>query len=445
MKTIKISNALLINEGKSFEADVLIKGQRIEKITAAGSQIPADKIIDASGLWLVPGVIDDQVHFREPGLTHKATIASESRAAVAGGTTTFMEMPNTNPQTTNQMEMDHKFAVAAEVSPANHSFFFGATNDNLEEVLALNDPRVCGVKVFMGSSTGNMLVDNETVLSNLFSKCDRLIATHCEDEATIRKNMEMAKEKWNGKIPVSEHPIIRNHEACYISSSMAVSLAKKYNTRLHILHISTAMEVDLFEKGPLENKKITSEACVHHLWFDQSMYQSLGSKIQCNPAIKSKEDQKGIWEGLLNNQIDIIATDHAPHTFEEKNKDYPNSPSGLPLVQHSLQMMLEKAQQGVISKERVVEKMCHAPAQCFGIQDRGFIREGYYADLVLVNPNLTYKVSPQNILYKCEWSPLNGFEFKTSIVQTFVNGVSVFENNTVQAIAAGMPLAFHNR
>lgn len=445
MKTIKISNALLINEGKSFEADVLIKGQRIEKITAAGSQIPADKIIDASGLWLVPGVIDDQVHFREPGLTHKATIASESRAAVAGGTTTFMEMPNTNPQTTNQMEMDHKFAVAAEVSPANHSFFFGATNDNLEDVLALNDPRVCGVKVFMGSSTGNMLVDNETVLSNLFSKCDRLIATHCEDEATIRKNMEMAKEKWNGKIPVSEHPIIRNHEACYISSSMAVSLAKKYNTRLHILHISTAMEVDLFEKGPLENKKITSEACVHHLWFDQSMYQSLGSKIQCNPAIKSKEDQKGIWEGLLNNQIDIIATDHAPHTFEEKNKDYPNSPSGLPLVQHSLQMMLEKAQQGVISKERVVEKMCHAPAQCFGIQDRGFIREGYYADLVLVNPNLTYKVSPQNILYKCEWSPLDGFEFKTSIVQTFVNGVSVFENNTVQAIAAGMPLAFHKR
>lgn len=445
MKTIKISNALLINEGKSFEADVLIKGQRIEKITAAGSQIPADKVIDASGLWLVPGVIDDQVHFREPGLTHKATIATESRAAVAGGTTTFMEMPNTNPQTTNQMEMDHKFAVAAKVSPANHSFFFGATNDNLENVLALNDPRVCGVKVFMGSSTGNMLVDNEVVLSNLFSKCDRLIATHCEDEATIRKNMEMAKEKWNGKIPVTEHPIIRNHEACYISSNLAVSLAKKYNTRLHILHISTAIEVDLFEKGPLENKKITSEACVHHLWFDQSMYQSLGSKIQCNPAIKSKEDQNGVWQGLLNDQIDIVATDHAPHTLEEKNKDYPNSPSGLPLVQHSLQMMLEKALKGVISKERVVEKMCHAPAQCFHIQDRGFIREGYYADLVLVNPNLPYKVSPQNILYKCAWSPLDGYEFKTSIVQTFVNGVSVFENNTVQDIAAGMPLAFHKR
>ncbi|MCO6495338.1 MAG: dihydroorotase [Bacteroidetes bacterium] len=442
MSDLIITNAVAINEDKKEEVDIEISKGRIHRIERAGTLSKSNKIIDANGIWLLPGVIDDQVHFREPGFTHKAEIATESSAAVAGGVTSFMEMPNTNPQTINKEELEMKFNRAAQVSPANYSFFFGATNKNADEVLALDDDRVCGIKIFMGSSTGDMLVDNEAALEKIFANCSLLIATHCEDEPTIRKNMEEAKIKFNNQIPIKQHPIIRSREVCILSSQKAIALAKKYNSRLHILHITTAEEAMSFESGAIENKRITAEACVHHLWFSDMDYDTLGSEIQCNPAVKTANDRDTIWQALKENRIDIIATDHAPHTLEEKAKPYPQSPSGLPLVQHSLNMMMHRALEGKITPEWVVEKMCHAPAKCFKLRERGFIREGYFADLVLFDPTQNYTVTKQNILYKCAWSPLENFTFNGNIFQTFVNGTSVFENGKLTGLKPGMALKF---
>jgi len=442
MDKLIITNAIVINEGKRQELDIEVVQGKITRMEQAGSLSNAQNVIDAKEMWLLPGVIDDQVHFREPGLTHKAEIVTESAAAVAGGVTSFMEMPNTNPQTINLKELENKFDIAKRVSPANFSFFFGATNSNAEEVLALKDDRVCGVKIFMGSSTGDMLVDNESTLERIFANCDKLIATHCEDEATVRANMAKAKEQFGENIPVTQHPIIRSREACEISSSMAIKLAKKHNTRLHILHISTAEETLLFEPGPVKGKRITAEACVHHMWFSEEDYLTLGSKIQCNPAIKSAADREAVWKALLENRIDIIATDHAPHTIEEKLKPYPNSPSGLPLVQHSLNMMMHKAIEGKVTPEWVVQKMCHAPADCFNLNERGYLREGYFADMVLFDPTQNYRITPQNLLYKCAWSPLENVEFKGKVMETFVNGVSVFKNGTLTGKKGGMALRF---
>ena len=391
----------------------------------------------------MPGVIDDQVHFREPGLTHKADIASESRAAIAGGTTSFMEMPNTKPAALTQEELQKKYVRASQVSPANYSFFMGASNENVEHVLKTDPANVCGVKIFMGSSTGNMLVDDEKTLENLFSKVPMLIATHCEDEMTIRKNLEIYKERYGENIPFSAHPEIRNVEACYKSSSLAVRMAKKYDTRLHILHISTAKELDLFTNAiPLEEKRITSEVCVHHLYFDADHYETLGSKVKCNPAIKEKSNKEALMQALLDDRLDIIATDHAPHTIEEKNNAYLQAPSGLPLVQHSLNMMLDFYQQGVISLEKVVEKMSHTPAVCFNVAERGYIREGYFADLVLVDMESKWTVNKDNILFKCGWSPLEGKEFNNKVLKTFVNGHAAYEDGRINEDLHGMRLKF---
>ncbi len=443
MKPTLIKNALIINEGKSFTGDLLIKNGRIEKISQQGISDNNYEIIEAGGLWLMPGVIDDQVHFREPGLIHKATIATESAAAVAGGTTTFMEMPNTVPHAVTQELLQRKYDIAQNCSPANYSFFMGTTNENLEEVLKTNPKNVCGVKIFMGSSTGNMLVDEPDILENLFSRCELLIATHCEDEATIKENMRIYTAKYHEDILPHFHPEIRSREACLISSSFAVELAKKYDTRLHVLHITTLDEISLFSNSiPLKDKRITSEVCVHHLTFDAGDYETLGNKIKCNPAIKYAEDRDALWQALNNNQLDIVATDHAPHTLEEKNHPYLTSPSGLPLVQHSLQQMIEHANHGLITKERMVEKMSHAPAECFKISNRGYLREGYFADLVLVNPDESYTVSQNNILYKCGWSPFEGKTFSSSIHSTYVNGIKVFDKNGLKNELAGMRLEF---
>lgn len=437
-----IKNVIMINEGLVIEGDLLINGNRIEKIGGI-IESKGSKEINGAGKYLLPGVIDDQVHFREPGLTHKADISTESRAAVAGGTTTFMEMPNTKPAALTQEELAKKYEITRKVSPANYSFFMGASNDNLEEVLKTNKNNVCGVKVFMGSSTGNMLVDDEKTLEGLFRSVPMLIATHCEDEATIRKNTEIFKRKYGNDIPFSAHPEIRNEEACFKSSSLAIELAKKYNTRLHILHISTNNELILFDNSiPLEQKRITSEVCVHHLYFDASDYEKLGSKIKCNPAIKDGKHKIELMKALLDDRLDIIATDHAPHTLSEKENSYLDAPSGLPLVQHSLNIMLDFYQQGIIGLEKVVEKMSHAPAQCFQIRDRGFIREGYFADLVLVDLESTYKVDKSNILYKCGWSPLEGKVFNNKILKTIVNGELAYENNKVSPLNLGQRLEF---
>jgi dihydroorotase len=443
MKKILIKNASITNEGVHFIKDILIHNDRIEKIDA---NIPSNsncEIIDAEGLIIVPGCIDDQVHFREPGLTHKATIFSESRAAVAGGITSFMEMPNTIPNTLTQELLEEKYSIGANDSIANFSFFMGASNENIEEVLKTDSKNVCGIKVFMGSSTGNMLVDNETTLSNIFSKSDLLIATHCEDEPTIRKNLELFKIKYGDNIPIEAHPIIRNEEACYLSSSLAVSLAKKYGSRLHVLHISTAKELTLFEKGPLQNKKITAEACIHHLWFCDSDYQTKGNLIKWNPAVKTMSDRDAIIQAVIDDQIDVIATDHAPHTLEEKSQNYLNSPSGGPLVQYALLAMLEKVCQGVFTLEKVVEKMCHAPSELFKIENRGYIREGYYADLVIINPNKKTIVSKDNILSKCKWSPFEGYSFSNSIEKTLVNGKIVYDQGRIIDNSRGMRLTFN--
>ncbi len=435
-----IKNVRIINEGKSIHGDVSIKDGRIEKIASQINETGTE--INGEGKWLIPGIIDDQVHFREPGLTHKANIKTESHAAIAGGTTSFMEMPNTKPNALTQELLQDKYDIAAKCSPANYSFFMGAGNDNIEEVLKTNHEEVCGVKIFMGSSTGNMLVDNRTTLENIFSKSPMLIATHCEDEETIRRNTAEYVEKYGDNIPIKYHPIIRDVEACYLSSSMAVELARKHNSRLHILHISTAKELELFETGPIENKRITSEVCVHHLYFNSTYYDKLGTKVKCNPAIKSIENQEALLPALLNDTLDIIATDHAPHTMDEKNNPYTSAPSGLPLVQHSLNLMLDFYDRGLISLEKIVEKMCHAPAKCFHVVNRGFIRESYAADLVLIDPNKPFTVNKDNILYKCGWSPLEGTKFKHKIEQTIVNGNVVYKNGEFISDAKGQRMRF---
>lgn len=445
MSHILFKQARIVNEGQIFEGDLLVKNGRIEKIGKDISDGSAE-VVDLSGKWLLPGCIDDQVHFREPGLTHKATIGTESRASVAGGITSFMEMPNTVPNALTQELLEDKYTIASKTSIANYSFFMGASNDNLEEVLKTDPEKVCGIKIFMGSSTGNMLVDNEQVLTGLFSRVSMLIATHCEDEATIRKNLEDAKAQYGEDVPMSMHPIIRSEEACYLSSSRAIELAKKHNSRLHILHISTGKETHLFSNElPLEKKRITAEACVHHLWFTDKNYDEKGSYIKWNPAVKTEADRNEIWKAVLDNRIDVIATDHAPHTIEEKEQSYFKAPSGGPLVQHALLAMLEKAKEGVISIERVVEKMAHAPATLFSIQNRGYLREGYAADLVIVEPNSSYEVNKSNILYKCRWSPFEGTTFSNRIHSTYVNGNKVYENGQVIESSLGQRLLFNQR
>ena len=437
-----LKNGTLVNEGSKKEADILIRDGRIDKI---GTELSDEKahVIDLAGAFILPGCIDDQVHFREPGLTHKASIHTESRAAVAGGITSFMEMPNTVPNATTQKLLQEKYDMAAEHSMANYSFFMGATNDNLEEVLKTNPLSVCGIKVFMGSSTGNMLVDNKETLEGLFSNVSMLIATHCEDEATIQNNLQKAIQKYGDNIPAKLHPIIRDEEACYLSSSLAVSLAKKHNARLHVLHISTAKETTLFDASiPLIDKKITAEACVHHLWFSDQDYDKFGTRIKWNPAVKSADDREGIWKALLEDKIDVVATDHAPHTLEEKSQSYLNAPSGGPLVQHALLSMFEHAKNGRISIERIVEKMAHNPAILFRIEKRGYIREGYFADLVVVRQKNSETVHPNNILYKCGWSPFEGTTFSHTIEKTFVNGNIVFDENKVIEQVPGHRLSF---
>ena len=436
-----IKNANIVNEGKIFEGDILIENKIITKIA---SSISAKNhiVIDAEESYLMPGVIDDQVHFREPGLTHKATIFSESRAAVAGGITSYMEMPNTKPQTLTQDLLKAKIQIGKKNSLANFSFFFGASNDNIDEVLKVDFKTCPGLKIFMGSSTGNMLVDNFTTLNNIFSKCEGLIATHCEDEQTIRNNISLAKKKFGEDIPFNQHPIIRSREACYKSSELAVNLAKKYNTRLHVLHISTKEELDLFSNQvPLEEKRITSEVCIHHLTFSDSDYKKLGPWIKWNPAVKTNDDREALWNGLLDNHLDIIASDHAPHTISEKKQKYMDAPSGGPLVQHSLPVMLEHMFNGKIKLEDLVNKMCHAPAICFNLEKRGFVREGYYADLVLFN-NITNEVTKKNIFYKCGWSPFEGRLLQYQISHTFVNGNLVYHNGKFNEEKMGSLLTF---
>lgn len=426
---ILIKNVRIVNEGKIFLGNILIQDDIISEISENEIFTKADKVIDATGKYLFPGCIDDQVHFREPGLTHKADIYSEAKAAIAGGVTSFMEMPNTVPNVFTQKLLEEKYKRASEVSLANFSFFMGASNDNIEEVLKTNPKNVCGIKVFMGSSTGNMLVDNRATLESLFSKCKMLIATHCEDEATIRANMEIYKNKYGEDVLMKFHPLIRSEEACYKSSLLAVELAKKHNTRLHILHISTEKELQLFDnKIPLKEKRITSEACIHHLWFSDEDYKTKGALIKWNPSVKKASDRDAILKGVLENKIDIIATDHAPHTLEEKNQSYFKAPSGGPLIQHSLNAMLEFYHQGKITLEKIAEKMSHAVADCFQIEKRGYIRKGYFADLVLVDLNEGYTVDKSNILYKCGWSPFEGMFFHSKITHTFVNGNLVYEN-----------------
>ncbi|MFM6975917.1 MAG: dihydroorotase [Sphingobacteriaceae bacterium] len=442
MSTILIKSATLVNEGKIYVADVFIKNGKIVKI---GPQLNenADQQINAEGQYLFPGAIDDQVHFREPGLTHKADIYTESRAAVAGGITSFMEMPNTVPNTLTQELLEEKYQLAAQKSLANYSFFMGASNDNLEEVKKTNVKKVCGIKVFMGSSTGNMLVDNEQALENLFRHAPTLIASHCEDEATIRHHLESYKAQ-NKELTIDMHPLIRSADACYLSSSKAVALAQQTGARLHILHISTAKELGLFRNDiPLGEKKITAEACIHHLWFSDADYAEKGNLIKWNPAIKTVADREAIFQAVLDNRIDVIATDHAPHTAEEKAQSYAQAPSGGPLVQHALVAMLEFYHQGKISLEKIVEKMAHHPAILFNIEERGFIREGYWADLVLVNLNQPWTVSPSNILSKCGWSPFSQQQFQSAVTHTLVSGKLVYEHGQLHEVGSGQRLLFN--
>lgn len=442
--TILLKSATIVNEGRQVIADILIKNGIIDKISSQINPIENSTVYDLEGKVVVPGCIDDQVHFREPGLIHKADIASESKAAVAGGITSFMEMPNTVPNALTQEILEDKYQIAARSSIANYSFFMGASNDNLEEVLKTNGKNVCGVKIFMGSSTGNMLVDREKSLEDLFEKVPPLIiATHCEDEGTIRANIEKYKAIYGENIPVELHPIIRSEEACFLSSSMAVRLAKKYNTRLHILHISTEKELTLFDNTlPLEKKLITAEACVHHLWFSDEDYKTKGNYIKWNPAVKKASDRDAIFQAVLDNRIDVIATDHAPHTIEEKEQSYFKAPSGGPLVQHALQAMLQKMDQGLITIEKIVEKMAHNPAILFQIEKRGFIKEGYFADLVVLDKR-PVTVTKSNILYKCGWSPFEGITFNYAIDKTFVNGNLVYADNKIVDGTFGARLTFN--
>ena len=443
MQRIIIKNGTLINEGLSFTSDILIENERIVSIKENIEIQEGDKVIDAQGKWVLPGVIDDQVHFREPGLTHKGSIATESKAAIAGGVTTFIEQPNTVPNAVTQELLEDKYQIAAQSSFANYSFMMGGTNDNLEEVLKTNPRNVAGIKLFLGSSTGNMLVDNQEVLEKIFSSTKLLIAVHCEDEQTIRENTEKAKATYGDDIPMDQHPIIRSAEACYKSSSTAIALAKKTGARLHVFHISTGKETELFDNTlPLKDKKITAEVCVHHLYFSDADYATKGSFIKWNPAVKTAQDREGIWEALLDNRIDVIATDHAPHTLEEKSQKYLQAPSGGPLVQHSLITMLEFAKQGKISVERVVEKMCHNPAIIFEIEGRGYLREGYFADIAIVNPNSELTVTKDNVLYKCGWSPLEGVTFHSTVETTLVNGNIAMENGVIAEQTFGQRLLF---
>jgi dihydroorotase len=443
MKTILIVNANIVNEGRIQQLDVLMKNGRFEKIASSINAEEADEVIDANGKYLFPGLIDDQVHFREPGLTHKANIFTESRAAVAGGITSFMEMPNTVPNALTQELLEDKYQIAAKNSIANYSFFMGASNDNIEEVLKTDPRKVCGVKVFMGSSTGNMLVDNEQTLNNIFFKVPMLIATHCEDEATIRANTEKFKKEYGEDVPIEMHPIIRSEEACYLSSSLAVKLAKEHGSRLHVLHISTGKETELFDNSiPLEQKKITAEACIHHLWFSDADYKEKGTFIKWNPAVKTAQDRDTIFQALLDDKIDVIATDHAPHTLEEKQNKYFSAPSGGPLVQHNLMALLDFHKQGKISLEKIVEKASHNVATLFRIEERGYIREGYHADCVLVDLEKVYKVTKENILAKCGWSPFEGHTFQSSIQSTFVNGQKVYDNGKIIEAGVGERMLF---
>ncbi len=441
-----IHKATLINEGRSFIGSVLVEGERISKVFEG--EVPENvlqqccEIIDARGLYLIPGVIDDQVHFRDPGLTHKGDIYTESRAAVAGGVTSFMEMPNTNPQTVTLDALRGKFDLAAQKSIANYSFYLGATNDNIKELIKVDKRNVCGVKVFMGASTGNMLVDNAKTLQRIFAEVDSLIATHCEKEEIIRDNIGVYKKQFGEDIPIQYHPLIRSEEACYRSSVQAAGLADKYGSRLHVLHLSTAREMSLFSSSPVKDKKITSEVCVHHLWFTDEDYARLGARIKWNPAVKTRADRDALRSALKSGKLDIVATDHAPHLLSEKEGGCLKAASGGPLVQHSLQVMLELSLQGLYSKEFVVEKMCHAPADLFQVKGRGFIREGYFADLVLINPDRPYAVGKDNILYKCGWSPFEGEIFRHSIEKTFVNGNLVFDNGHIIESAQGKALIF---
>ena len=443
MSTVVLRNAEIINEGRRLRADVLIRAGRIERIGTIPAGTMADEEYDLTGMLLLPGLIDDQVHFREPGLTHKACIASEARAAVAGGVTSFMEMPNTNPPATTQEELEKKYAIGAATSVANYSFFFGATNTNLDAVKATDPRKVCGVKVFMGSSTGDMLVDAAATLEGIFRHSPTLIATHCEDTPRIKVAEATAKAMWGEDVPAGEHPRIRDAEACYASSSMAAELAKRHDARLHILHITTAKELSLFSAAPLKGKRLTAEACVHHLWFSDADYARLGQQIKCNPAIKTAADRAAVRAAVAAGVIDVIATDHAPHTREEKSQTYFKAPSGLPLVQHSLQVLMDLVRQGAFTLETAVERACHAPAVLFGVEGRGFIREGYQADLVVIDPAKPHTVNKAGLLYQCGWSPLEGHTFSSTIERTFVNGVSVFEDGKVRADAPrGMRLTF---
>ncbi len=443
--SILIKNAQIINEGNNFAGDVLIEGQYIKEIATSISVENSNvTIIDAKGNYLLPGVIDDQVHFREPGLTHKATIESESKAAISGGITSFIEMPNTNPQATTIDKLEDKFQIASKTSSANYSFMFGGTNDNLEEILKVDCRKVAGLKLFLGSSTGNMLVDNPEVLEKIFESTDLLISVHCEDEDTIKHNTAHYLKTYGENIPIKYHPKIRSAEACYISSSKAVALAKKTGARLHVFHLTTAKEMELFSNNkPLKEKKITAEVCVHHLWFSDTDYEAKGTFIKWNPAVKSAKDRAALWEALLSDKIDVIATDHAPHTIEEKLNSYMKAPSGGPLVQHALVAMMEACHNGRISVEKMVEKMCHNPAILFQIEKRGYIKQGYFADLVLVNPNNPWTVKKDNILYKCGWSPFEGTTFNSRISHTIVNGVIVYENERFTNANAAMRLTFN--
>lgn len=443
MLTILIKNAQVVNQGKILTQDVLIKEGRIERIDSSIDQ-QADQLIDAQGLHLLPGLIDDQVHFREPGLTYKADIYTESRAAVAGGTTSFMEMPNTVPNTLTQRLLQDKYDLAQDHSLANYSFFMGAANDNLQEVLKTNPRDVCGIKVFMGSSTGNMLVDSEQALEELFAQAPLLIATHCEDESTIQANLSRYKSQNGENIGVEMHPLIRSEEACYLSSSKAISLAERHGTRLHILHISTGKEVELFNnKIPLQDKRITAEACIHHLWFSQADYKTKGNFIKWNPAVKKASDREAILQGVLDNRIDVIATDHAPHTIEEKSQPYLQAPSGGPLVQHALQALLDMVQQGKMTLTELVQKTAHNTATLFQIEQRGFINEGYWADLVLVDLQKPYQVTRENILSKCGWSPFENHTFSSTIVHTIVSGQLAFSHGKILEVGSGHRLLFN--
>ena len=443
MSTILIKNATVVNEGFQKLKDVFIVGEYIQQI-GTDLNIEADQIIDATGKHLLPGLIDDQVHFREPGLTHKATIGSESRAAVAGGITSFIEMPNTNPQATNIIELEKKFDRASETSLANYSFMFGGTNDNIEEIRKLDKSKVAGLKLFLGSSTGNMLVDDQAVLREIFSNTDLLISVHCEDETTVRANFATYKERYGEDIPIEAHPEIRSHEACYLSSSRAIALAKETGARLHVFHLSTAQETDLFRNDILLNeKKITAEVCVHHLWFSSEDYKTKGTLIKWNPAVKNQVDQDALWKALNDDRIDVLATDHAPHTKEEKNNKYASAPSGGPLVQHALLALLTAVGKGKISIEKLVQKACHNPAILFEIEKRGYVKEGFYADLVLVDLNKKTLVTEESLLYQCKWSPFEGETFEAKIDTTWVNGSCVYDKGIVIEKKAAKRLTFN--